>query len=220
MTRANRSSVYIYYRLQCTATHCNTLQHTATYCNTLTRANRTCVYIYTIVYHHCNTPQHTATHCNILQHTDKSKRDVCVYIYHRIPSLLHVFQRDLKHWVKRSERSSKQWSSDLKFWIILCKLFLGRANRSCVYITGWWRLIIFFKLQVVFCKRANNSRALLRKVTYKGKASYMSSPPPCIVYVFLHWCSVLQCVVSICMCTLLQCMAVCQKYVYFYTVAV
>ena len=35
-------------RLQCTATHCNTLQRTATHCNAL---------------------QRTATHCNALQHT-------------------------------------------------------------------------------------------------------------------------------------------------------
>ena len=35
------------YRVQHTATHCNTLQHTATHCNTL---------------------EHTATHCNTLQH--------------------------------------------------------------------------------------------------------------------------------------------------------
>ena len=43
------------WRLQHTATHCNTLQHTATHCNTLQHTAT-----------HCNTLQHTATHCNTL----------------------------------------------------------------------------------------------------------------------------------------------------------
>jgi len=33
------------------------------------------------------------------------------------------------------------------------------------------------QFQVFFCKRATNYRALLRKMTYKDKASYGSSPP-------------------------------------------
>ena len=41
------------YKLQHTATHCNTLQHTATHCNTLQHTAT-----------HCTTLQHTATHCN------------------------------------------------------------------------------------------------------------------------------------------------------------
>ena len=43
--------------------------------------------------------------------------------------------------------------------------------------TGWWRSIRCLKLQVIFRKRANNCRALLRKTTYKGKVSYDSTPP-------------------------------------------
>jgi len=42
---------------------------------------------------------------------------------------------------------------------------------------GWRRPIGCFKLQVIFRKRAINYRALLRKMTYKDKASYGSSPP-------------------------------------------
>ena len=34
-----------------------------------------------------------------------------------------------------------------------------------------------YKLQVIFCKRATNYRALLRKMTYEEMASYESSPP-------------------------------------------
>ena len=42
--------------------------------------------------------------------------------------------------------------------------------------TGWRRLIGFLKVQVVFCKRATNSRALLLKMTYEDKASDDSTP--------------------------------------------
>jgi len=44
-------------------------------------------------------------------------------------------------------------------------------------VTGWRRSIGCLKLQVIFCKRATNYRALLRKMTYKDKVSYDSTPP-------------------------------------------
>ena len=43
--------------------------------------------------------------------------------------------------------------------------------------TGWRRLIGSPKLQVIFNKRATKYRSLLRKMTYKDKGSYESSPP-------------------------------------------
>jgi len=43
--------------------------------------------------------------------------------------------------------------------------------------TVWRRPIGCLKLQVIFRKRATNSRALWRKMTSKDKASYGSSPP-------------------------------------------
>ena len=45
--------------------------------------------------------------------------------------------------------------------------------------TGWRRPIGCLKLPDIFRKRATNHRALLRKMTYKDKASY-GSLPPCI----------------------------------------
>jgi len=42
--------------------------------------------------------------------------------------------------------------------------------------TVWRRPIGCLKLQVIFCKRATNYRALLRKMTCKDKASYDSTP--------------------------------------------
>ena len=43
--------------------------------------------------------------------------------------------------------------------------------------TGWRRLIGSPKLQIIFHKRAKKYRAVLRKMTYKDKGSYVSSPP-------------------------------------------
>jgi len=45
-------------------------------------------------------------------------------------------------------------------------------RRSCN--TGWRRPIGCRNLQIIFRKRATNYRALLRKMTYKDKASYGS----------------------------------------------
>ena len=50
--------------------------------------------------------------------------------------------------------------------------------------TGWRRLIGSPKLQVIFRKRATKYRSLLRKMNYKDKGSYGSSPP-CIIDT---WC--------------------------------
>ena len=52
--------------------------------------------------------------------------------------------------------------------------------------TGWRRCIRCLKLQVSFHKSATNYRALLRKMTYKDKASYASSPPcSCVLSVWM-----------------------------------
>ena len=43
--------------------------------------------------------------------------------------------------------------------------------------TGWRKLVGSPKLQIMFHKRATKYRSLLRKMTYKDKGSYESSPP-------------------------------------------
>ena len=67
--------------------------------------------------------------------------------------------------------------------------------------TGWRRLIGSPKLQIILHKRATKYRALLRKMTYKDKGSYESSPPctfpytKCLFVRYLasaHSCSTLQ----------------------------
>ena len=52
----------------------------------------------------------------------------------------------------------------------------ARVNER-VFHTGWRRPIGCLKLQVIFRKRATNSRALLRKMTKKNNESYGSSSP-------------------------------------------
>jgi len=50
--------------------------------------------------------------------------------------------------------------------------------------TGWRRLIGSPKLQIIFHKRDTKYRSLLRKMTYKDKGSYESSPP-CTEFIYL-----------------------------------
>jgi len=70
----------------------------------------------------------------------------------------------------------------------------AQASKSPNTHTGWRRLIGCLKLQVVFCKRATNYRALLRKMTYKDKPSYASSPPCTQIHKHATCFSLLQCV--------------------------
>jgi len=56
-----------------------------------------------------------------------------------------------------------------------CSLPLHWKQRSST--TGWQRLIGSPKLQIIFHKRDTQYRSLLRKMPYKDKGSYGSSPP-------------------------------------------
>ena len=58
----------------------------------------------------------------------------------------------------------------------VCKLKTDGRDRTR-YPTGWRRLIGSPKLQIIFHKRATKYGSLLRKMTYKDKGSYESSPP-------------------------------------------
>jgi len=82
-------------------------------------------------------------------------------------------------------RFSCDWAVEKK---ILLRNVCPRWNEICGYSNdiGWRRPIGCLKLQVILRTRATNSRALLRKSTYKDyicvtsykdKASYGSSPP-------------------------------------------
>ena len=58
------------------------------------------------------------------------------------------------------------------------------GTRLSIRVIGWRRLIGSPKLQIIFHKRATKYRSLLRKMTYKDKGSYESSPL-CIIDT---WC--------------------------------
>jgi len=52
------------------------------------------------------------------------------------------------------------------------------ARGVCIHVhTGWRRLIGSPNLQIIFLKRSIKYKSLLRKMTYKDKGSYESSPP-------------------------------------------
>jgi len=56
-----------------------------------------------------------------------------------------------------------------------------------IYDTGWRKLIGSTKLHIIFHKRATKYRSLLRKMTYKDKGSYESSPPLYYVHINDSW---------------------------------
>jgi len=68
---------------------------------------------------------------------------------------------------------------------VMSHMHVTHVNESCFTHksvthksdTGWWRLIGSPKLQIIFHKRAAKYKSLLRKMTYKDKGSYESSPP-------------------------------------------
>ena len=61
------------------------------------------------------------------------------------------------------------------FW--KCVVSQMSCERASFIRTGWRKPIGCLKLQVIFRKRATNYRALLRKMIYKDKVSYDSTPP-------------------------------------------
>ena len=76
----------------------------------------------------------------------------------------------------------------------------ARWQQCC---TGWRRLIGSPKLQIIFHKRATKYRALLRKMSYKDKGSYESSPPCTAIHngkyaIHATHCNTLQHTVSHC----------------------
>jgi len=80
-------------------------------------------------------------------------------------------------------------------------LFCTSMRVSYMYVyhtTGWQRLMGSPKLQIIFQKRAIKYRSLLRKMTYKDKGSYESSPPCTVCCVCSMCVSVLLCSAQVC----------------------
>ena len=64
------------------------------------------------------------------------------------------------------------------------KAGIAYSVETAITATGWRRLIGSPKLQIILHKRATKYRALLRKMTYKDKGSYESSPPCIFICLF------------------------------------
>jgi len=62
---------------------------------------------------------------------------------------------------------------------------ITRESRKSLLVTGWRRLIGSPNLQIIFNKRATKYRSLFRKITYKDKGSYESSPPSTLIVLAL-----------------------------------
>ena len=65
---------------------------------------------------------------------------------------------------------------------------LTRTYSSRYIHTGWRKPIRCLKLHIIFCKRATNYRALLRKKTYKDMAFYDSTQPCTYNHIYTHIC--------------------------------
>jgi len=64
-----------------------------------------------------------------------------------------------------------------------------RDSYMMIQDTEWRRPIVCLELQVSFRKMTTNCRALLCKMTYKDKASYVSSPP-CMRWQYMSVCAI------------------------------
>jgi len=65
-----------------------------------------------------------------------------------------------------------------------CSLSVNCSTSNVRESHSGWRRPICLRLQAISRKRATNYRALLRKMTYKHKASYGSSPPCTRIFSF------------------------------------
>jgi len=79
-------------------------------------------------------------------------------------------------------------------WLLLLP-HLKKQRNHCFWrirsvkhlVKGWRRLTRCLELQVIFCKRAANYRALLRKMTCEDKPSYASVLPCTASTIWLHF---------------------------------
>jgi len=171
------------HALQHTATHCNTLQHTATHCDTLQHNATHCNTLPVMKRGTpCNTLQRTATQCTSQQHITTgrlNKMIKCLLAACPLLEDLKIVHGTAYEWVFTSHMNESchvQMSHVTYEWVIVLKN-LKIVHGTTYTATEWRRPIGCLKLQVNFRKRATNYRTFWRKMTYKDKASYRSSPP-------------------------------------------
>jgi len=145
----------------------------------------TLIYAYTHVHAHCHT--HTHTHTRRCTHTHTCTLIYTyTYIYIYIRTHVHIYihtytsshvtaaagrswTHNSLHQQNRRRGSFRQGPGTQQ---VTCNYICMRKKQLiCNMHTGWPRLIGCLKLQIIFCKRATDYKALLRKMTYKDKAS-------------------------------------------------
>jgi len=125
---------------------------------------------------HMNDSRHTrpVTYEWLTSHTTHS----------RVTWVIHMWHERIMSHVSPSHATYEWITSHMNesFHTFVCDV-----NHSYVtWYTGWRRLIGSPKLQIIFHKRATKYRSLLRKITYKDRGSYESSPPCMWLMTHLH----------------------------------
>ena len=87
-------------------------------------------------------------------------------------------------WILYWDQHIYMCDSSMTWLILVCDMMRHMRDIKTSIYTGWRRPIECLKLQVIFRIRATDYRALLRKMTYKDKVSYVSSPP-CMVHMHI-----------------------------------
>jgi len=99
---------------------------------------------------------------------------ICTYLYLHFNVYIHMCMYIIQFY---NSIESQYTSYMYKYIYVHIYIYISMHIHICVYISFHSTTLSKVKLQVVFCKRATNYRALLREMTYKDKTSYWSSPP-------------------------------------------
>jgi len=152
--------------LQCIAVHCSALQCIAVHCSALQ-----CIAV------HCSALQCIAVCCSASQ---------CVAVHCSALQCAAVQASTWTCWLEESTWTSGNGPPQLDVRLSLLYVYWAQVGiQTSLLTTGWRRPIGCLKLQVMFRNRANNYRALLRKMIYKDKVSY-GCPPPCYGLMDIH----------------------------------
>jgi len=150
---------------------------------------------------------HNHTHtCTCYAHTTHILRTYYAHITHLLLHTTHLINFEDIPWHNRCRITCHR--SSLLFCVYTClsvniHVYIHTNMYTYMYTymhkfalttavgsrTGWRKLIACLKLQVIFCQKTTNYRALLQKMTYEYKPSYASSPL-CIVarlYSSVYW---------------------------------
>ena len=94
---------------------------------------------------------------------------------------MYIDSKAKREWPKATDMHRVVHTHTYCIYIYICiyiYMFIYTwAKSTDMHRTGWRKLIGSPKLQIIFHQRATKYRSLLRKMTYKDKGSYESSPP-------------------------------------------